>query len=358
MISFMLVWFLAFINSLNGLEFDIAGNFKILQLTDLHFGKHDEINLSTISAMRKLIKLEKPDLVVLTGDIVSGNEYDHTSTWFESRWRQAVMPMEETHTKYAVVLGNHDVQASLYPEDIIEYDMTFSSSETRKMAGVKAANYYIDVGSTYRLWFFNTNDNRCNGKHSWGCVENDVIDWATSQSKINQSIVFAHIPQRFFVRNTPINRTGTKNELVSFPIYDNHLLEFARYHNVIGWYHGHDHGNDYVGYIGKILIGYGRKSGYGGYNTIGMEAGARVIVISNTSNSLDTWIRLVDGDILINKPFHDVHVEMVSEYADVILMFIFFILLLFTMVFHCAIIRPKKHVHVYKRSGSDGNEML
>ena len=43
-----------------------------MQITDIHFGESDEKDLNNIKIMTDLIKTENPDVVVLTGDIVSG----------------------------------------------------------------------------------------------------------------------------------------------------------------------------------------------------------------------------------------------------------------------------------------------
>ena len=53
------------------------GYFKILQFTDCHmcFEEEDE---KTIRVIEDLISLEDPDLVVLTGDCVSGTSIEKT----------------------------------------------------------------------------------------------------------------------------------------------------------------------------------------------------------------------------------------------------------------------------------------
>ncbi len=83
---------------------------------------------------------------------------------------------------------------------------------------------------------------------------------------------------------------------------------------VIAVFCGHNHGNDYVGKFGDLLLCYGRlfvfayltvlrHTGYGGYGT--WERGARIIeltgmqciLLSATENpwQISTWIRYEDG---------------------------------------------------------------
>ena len=60
--------------------------FKILQLADLHFGEDEwtdwgpEQDRKSIEALKYFIKAERPDLVVLSGDQVTGLNIDKNAT--------------------------------------------------------------------------------------------------------------------------------------------------------------------------------------------------------------------------------------------------------------------------------------
>jgi predicted MPP superfamily phosphohydrolase len=71
------------------LKFNKEKKFKILQFTDLHFGESQERDKLSLLEQTKLIQLEKPDLVVLSGDAVSG----HRTSTFEVHYRNLVQPM-------------------------------------------------------------------------------------------------------------------------------------------------------------------------------------------------------------------------------------------------------------------------
>jgi predicted MPP superfamily phosphohydrolase len=71
------------------LKFNKEKKFKILQFTDLHFGESQENDKLSLLEQTKLIQLEKPDLVVLSGDAVSG----HRTSTFEVHYRNLVQPM-------------------------------------------------------------------------------------------------------------------------------------------------------------------------------------------------------------------------------------------------------------------------
>ena len=99
------------------LTFHADGTFKILQFSDMHIGNgstdkcesipDDEMpfcsGLNTTGFLRRLLQLEKPDLVVFTGDMVD---------WKAPTAKRALEigfgPVIEAAVPWAAVLGNHD----------------------------------------------------------------------------------------------------------------------------------------------------------------------------------------------------------------------------------------------------------
>ena len=74
--------------------------------------------------MKNLIDWEKPDLAVLTGDMVSGYAWDHTEGWYQKHWLKWTEAFETKQQPYMYVQGNHDSQADLSRDDITTLDMT------------------------------------------------------------------------------------------------------------------------------------------------------------------------------------------------------------------------------------------
>ena len=73
-ILFIFSWLICFscFGQVTNLKFN-NGKFKIVQLTDLHWVESESYkqkNDSTCNLIREVIRLEHPDLVILTGDIV------------------------------------------------------------------------------------------------------------------------------------------------------------------------------------------------------------------------------------------------------------------------------------------------
>lgn len=53
------------------------------------------------------------DLVVLSGDMMSGWRHDGSKGWAEERWQRLVQPLQAAGIPYACCLGNHDVETTL-----------------------------------------------------------------------------------------------------------------------------------------------------------------------------------------------------------------------------------------------------
>ena len=78
------------------LRFRDDGTFRIVQFADLHYG--DPIGDSSTEALqRRIIRDEEPDLVVLSGDCVSGDSIIAPGQFgrdiFAAAWRRAVGPI-------------------------------------------------------------------------------------------------------------------------------------------------------------------------------------------------------------------------------------------------------------------------
>ncbi len=59
-------------------KLDVNNEFKIMQLTDLHFGESDERDQKTINMIKEIIRKENPDFMAITGDLISGQMYDQS----------------------------------------------------------------------------------------------------------------------------------------------------------------------------------------------------------------------------------------------------------------------------------------
>lgn len=97
------------------------GKFRIMQITDTHFADSDEKDANTSALLNKLLAYEKPDLAIVTGDLVSGivlffrilyssvgYQWNKTKGWYKHYWELATQPFIDNKIYYALTLGNHD----------------------------------------------------------------------------------------------------------------------------------------------------------------------------------------------------------------------------------------------------------
>ena len=82
----------------------VRGKTKILNSMFISF-----IDLIEIRVMSTILSIENPDLVVLTGDLITGNNIIDNATAY---WKEMVSPMVQAKIPWAVAFGNHDSLAS------------------------------------------------------------------------------------------------------------------------------------------------------------------------------------------------------------------------------------------------------
>ena len=90
------------------------GKFRVLQLTDLHLMPNNPAKCAeTEATVRAVVKRTNPDLIMLTGDVVT---YDPAWTG----WKRITDMMESLGVPYNVGMGNHDAEY-LKKSDIYTY---------------------------------------------------------------------------------------------------------------------------------------------------------------------------------------------------------------------------------------------
>ena len=114
------------------LTFNAKGKFKLIQLTDIHLGEADENDVKSQALISKLIDLEDPDVVIVTGDVVSGYAWDgKTKPWAAIQYAKMADAITAKGKYWATTAGNHDEEGDLTREQISEVDRSFSNSLTK-----------------------------------------------------------------------------------------------------------------------------------------------------------------------------------------------------------------------------------
>ena len=276
------------------------GTFTILQITDLHYGDTEEGDDNNVKITEDLIESVKPDVVIVTGDIISGYANDGKPDFQKNIWKKFTAPFIKNKVYYAFVLGNHDAyDGNLKPEALIELEKAseYSLFKHSLGKGFPAFTYYLPVHSSIKedsisamFWIMNTNANGCRGDlRTWGCMEDKDVKWYRKTSKkMNKyhgkdvhNLAFFHIaiPEYLNLFNEGFFY-GTKGDRIGCPTTNTGAFKAFKEGNIQATFVGHDHNNDFGGWHDGIELVYGRKTGFGGYGPdAGLERGGRVITL-------------------------------------------------------------------------------
>ena len=281
--------------------------FVIAQFTDLHWTPTSPKCSETTATIRAVLESEKPDLAVLTGDVV-------TDTPAGEGWMAVATLFNEAEIPFVVVMGNHDAE---YMEKDAIYDLLLKFPFYVGQKGPEnitgCGNCVLPIYDSKEkeqimalLYCIDSNDyqpNKFYGPYDW--IHFDQIAWyrdqSTSFTARNNgypvpSLAFFHIPL------VEYDQVASQGKLVG-----NKLEEEAHYSkvnaglfssfldkkDVMGVFAGHDHDNDYIGMHMGIALGYGRVTGADAYGSL--TRGARMIQLYEGESKFDSWVATPSG---------------------------------------------------------------
>lgn len=301
------------------LRFNEDGKFKIVQFADCQ----DDMfpRKAMLELMAAALDAEQPDLVVFTGDNITGGG-SPGSLLTSMAIKGIVTPVVEREIPFAVVFGNHDHESGVSKEKQLQmyqsYESCLAYDPVPELTGCATYNLPIrswdDTKDAFNLWMIDSNEyDRVNGGYDW--VHEDQIDWyktksadiATANGGPVPSLVFQHIvvPEVYEVlkqvpQGTPGSRdrfgktwalelnpdmaTGTLGEWPCPPDYNSGQFQaMVERGDVLGIVTGHDHVNNFIGtYQGIDFI----QSAGIGFQTYGSrDRGYRVIILDEN----DAW---------------------------------------------------------------------
>ena len=314
------------------LKFGEDGKFTILNISDIQDGY--PLNELTRDYIIKTVDMVKPDLIVLTGDNVSGYDIPEEED-AENAIREFMDIFQERDIKVAAVFGNHDDEET---KSTKEHQLSIYESYDCYVgkAGFciedRVGTYNLPIkksdgkGYGFNLWL--TDSGTYNTENEYGgyaCVYKEQIEWykktATKLKKQNggevvPSINFQHIivPEiydaleqtkllwfgRIIRKKNPLNDTtkfyklpdgavGQLREYPCPPYYNNGqydaMLEIG---DVLATVSGHDHENTFeIDYKGIKIINT-PTVGFNAYND--STIGSRVFVIDeNDPENFETY---------------------------------------------------------------------
>lgn len=291
------------------LRFNEDGTFTIMQLTDLHYNNESERSWPIPEQVQNLVKAENPDLVILTGDIVTSGDP-------AEGWKAIGDMMAKAGVPYAVTIGNHDpeITSREFIFDYLETQPLFvgeKGPEHLKGMGTYALEILASDGSDKArsiIYCMDSNDYHIgyetNRPYAW--IEWDKIAWyrnlSRSYTEANggkplPSLAFFHIPTfEYKLMEHQPDVYGVALEGYghgSSDINSGLLSSFLDMGDVTGVFTGHDHDNDFIGKINGIALAHGR---FGGYDTYGTpERGCRIVRLHEGSRKFDSWNSTQNG---------------------------------------------------------------
>ena len=286
------------------LHFNQAGEFKIVQFTDTHIELKDNENLEVYETIPKVLLAENPDLVVLTGDIVTEDNP-------QEAFRRLASIFETAKTPWAMVFGNHESEHNLSRKELAAFleklPLCINKNDNNSEG---FSNFIIPVYGkenkpSAQLYFMDSNTYSTLEPvvEGWGWFTHTQVEWYRKQShKLTESnngnpfpaLAFFHIPLPEYTDawNNKLNPPfGVKNEDECSPeINTGMFAALLESGDVMGTFVGHDHINDYIGVHFGIALAYGRVTKTMADPT-DPRAGGRVIVLKEGERKFDTWIR-------------------------------------------------------------------
>lgn len=308
MVLFLVGTFLVKAQNAETLRFNSSGEYKILQLTDIHINLDEGIRVEGIETARKVIDIEKPDLVVLTGDIATDGNPASTYNAFEKLFEEKKLP-------WVVTFGNHDSSADMKRKEVAAYLARLKNCLNVKEDDTDGENnfampVYGKGNEQKALLYFMDSQEYSTLKPlvgGWGWFTHNQVEWYRQKAaeikkenngKVLPALAFFHIPLPEYYAawsNKKIKAIGTRKEKECAPeINTGMFAAMLECGDVMGTFVGHDHYNDYIGVHYGIALAYGRATKYGKGRKHPLPGG-RVIVLKEGQRGFTTWIREVTG---------------------------------------------------------------
>ena len=265
------------------------GSFRIVQFTDTHFGESYIGDYLTLSMMNNILDEEKPDLVVLSGDIISGYTWNGKAGWFESLWDYIVEPIITRNISWIYTHGNHDAEGQfesnrtgIFKFIMHKYsnlgsltDLGFVDKKVTKT--FIPSIFMIENGDNTitKIYMIDSGELDCNGDYDYfGCLQMSQIEWYLKQDHTIPGIIYMHIPSKelmTFHNNKQYATIGSWHESnlncfderhIKINGNDKSFIDYVLQNDdIIAVFHGHEHIFDsLILYENDLCIGFGRKS--------------------------------------------------------------------------------------------------
>lgn len=356
------------------LNFRADGTFKVMQITDPQDDHCTEKR--TVELITKALEQENPDLVVFSGDIITGGDRSPEETRIAIN--NMVAPIEAAGVPFMITFGNHDEDSSeitgLYEPDQLEIYRGYSCNINEpdyedRVTGtgemVTLVRGSFDRNPKLAVWGLDSgryapnpiagqdiNQEPVKYDNKWDWIREDQVNWYVEKSKNIEKrygkkipgMMFFHIPlpeheymwdvdkgyeypDHMLVGKQPGKHEiqGERNECVCTGPFNSGLFgAMVERGDIKTVFVGHDHINNYQGNYYGIQLGYGASSGFGPYGFEGDERnrlrGVRIFEVSEANPEKISTHMLLASELGINtddpKKYNDYPPEICGENAS------------------------------------------
>ncbi len=261
------------------LSFKKDGTFKIVQFTDMHYKHGDPKSDTTLMLIPRILDTEKPDMVIFTGDIVTGA--------VQEGWDAVTKFVIDRKIPFAVTLGNHDHEQGVTREEIADIvtSYPFNINRLSEISHGRVMDNVIPVYSSLKpLWY----------------REQSIHYTVKNNFHPLPALAYFHIPlpeYKLAFDDEKNIRYGERKEDECPPgLNSGMFFSMKEMGDIMGTFVGHDHVNDYIVNYHGIALTYGHFSGWKTTYTPEIN-GARIVVLKEGKREFDTWLHQLDGNI-------------------------------------------------------------
>ena len=171
----------------NALKFRSDQRFKIVQFTDIHWQNGESPDQQSAALMTRVAKAECPDLIVLTGDILSGGGCDDAA----DSLRDVVKIVEDCGIPWTAVFGNHDDEGTADRHELMAVmqssELSLAEPGPEEISGV--GNYILPIeyseenASAALLYFIDSGSYAPTDIGGYDWIRRDQIAWYLQESR-------------------------------------------------------------------------------------------------------------------------------------------------------------------------------
>ena len=303
------------------------GDFKILQLTDIHLGggvlSYDK-DMKALEAVYELLDRTRPDLVIVTGDLVFPVGYASFSFNNTAPVQQFAAFMRNLGIPWAFTYGNHDTEsyAATSDGDLNELykKLSYKTSKTLLypyvQPGITGRNNQLieiknaDGSLNQALFLIDSNAYTGDGLNKYDYIHDDQVDWykenvlreENEAGHIVPSMIFFHIPLQEYKEAYLLYESGSDEVKYYFGSNDEEMMdkvccsEFPsklfdtarELGSTTGFFCGHDHYNNMSLEYKGMRLTYGMSIDYLAMPGIARDTkqrGATLITVHNDSST-------------------------------------------------------------------------